>query len=358
MSVYVIAEAGVNHNGNTDTALALVDAAADAGADAVKFQTFRANLLAAESAPKAAYQAERSGAGQSQRDMLRALELSSPDHYRLADHCKARSIDFLSTPFDPESLRFLAEDMNQPVLKLGSGEITNGPLLVAAARTGCRIILSTGMSTLDEVAEALGALVFAMANPDATPSREHFADALNDGAVPAQYDARISLLHCTTAYPAPVEHTNLAAMATLADRFGVPVGFSDHTGGIAVAIAAVALGATIIEKHMTLDRKMPGPDHAASLEPDMFRQMTASIREIEQALGDGLKRPQPSEIGNMTVARKSLVTAAPVRAGDAFGPENLTVKRPGNGISPMAYWSWLGRGAPHDFAADEVIEDE
>ena len=353
MAVYVVAEAGVNHNGDAGMARRLVDVAAEAGADAVKFQTFKAGMLATRTAPKAAYQT--STADESQLAMLRRLELPAAHHRELVERCRERGIEFLSTAFDRHSLDFLVEVVGLKTLKMASGEITNGPLLLQAARSGRDIILSTGMSTLAEVEEALGVLAFGYGEPDAQPSRQGFHAAF---ACPANREVlreKVVVLHCTTEYPAPPRDANLTAMDTMRDAFGLRVGISDHTEGIAVPIAAVARGAVVVEKHFTLDRSLPGPDHVASLEPGELRDMVAGIRAVEAALGDGVKAPQPSERKNLDVARKSLVTLMPVRAGEPFTERTLGAKRPGIGVSPMAYWEWLGRPAPRDFSADEAL---
>jgi N-acetylneuraminate synthase len=346
MPVTVIAEAGVNHNGDIGRALALVDAAAEAGADIVKFQTFRLAELVTAAAPKAEYQTANDGAG-SQMEMLARLELKPEAHFRLAERCRQRGIRFLSTPFDIPSLRFLVDELAMDRIKVPSGEITNAPLLLAAAGTGLPVILSTGMSTLDEVREALGVLAWGQSGQGA-PCRAAFGAAGLPEAV--------TLLHCTTEYPTPFAEVNLRAMATLHREFGLPVGFSDHSVGIHAAMAAVALGAVVIEKHFTLDRTLPGPDHKASLEPDELAALVRGVRDIEAALGDGVKAPQPSELKNMTVARKVLVALAPIRRGEPLSPANLGVKRAGRGISPMDYWARLGTPAARDFAAGEALE--
>ncbi len=350
MGVFVIAEAGVNHNGDRDLAFGLVDAAAGAGADAVKFQTFRADDLAAADAPKAAYQKTGTDADESQLDMLRRLELSPDIHRNLMDRCRDRGIAFLSTPFDQDSLDFLTGTLGLDTVKLPSGEITNGPLLLAAARAARRIILSTGMSTMDEVADAVGVLAFGFVG-DGAPARDAFRAALTSPDGTAAVRDRVTLLHCTTEYPAPADEANLRAMDALRDRFGTDVGLSDHTQGIAVAIAAAARGAAVVEKHVTLDRGLPGPDHAASLEPNEFKDMVAGIRMVEQALGDGQKRPMPSELGNRDVARKSLVAARAIARDQVIGPDDLTARRPGGGTSPMTFWDWVGRVAERDIPA-------
>ncbi|MBF0261785.1 MAG: N-acetylneuraminate synthase [Magnetococcales bacterium] len=353
---YVIAEAGVNHNGDLDLARRLVDAAARAGADAVKFQTFRAEDLVSRHAPKADYQRITTNPEDSQLAMIRQLELDHAAHRMLRDHCQERGITFLSTPFDPVSLAFLVTEMGLETIKLSSGEVTNGPFLVRVGATGKRVILSTGMSTLDEIAVALGALAFGMLEGDATPNPDDFAQARTSLKGAERLRENVTLLHCTTEYPAPFAEVNLRAMESLGDTFGLPVGYSDHTPGIAIPIAAVARGARVIEKHFTLDRTLPGPDHRASLEPEELIRMVEAIRQVELALGDGRKRPMPSEIGNRDVARKSLVAIAPIRRGALFTTANLGVKRPGNGISPMAYWQWLGCVASRDYPLDALIE--
>jgi N,N'-diacetyllegionaminate synthase len=332
MSVLVIAEAGVNHNGDMDVARKLIDAAADAGADVVKFQTFRADRLVTRGAPKADYQRVTSGASESQFEMLRRLELSDDMHRRLIAHCAARRIRFMSTGFDEDSVRMLV-GLGMDQLKIPSGEITNLPYLRCVGGFAKQVLLSTGMSTLDEVGAALDALIAAGTQRD-----------------------RVTLLHCNSEYPTPMRDVNLRAMATLREAFGVAVGFSDHTQGIEVPIAAVARGATVIEKHFTLDRQMPGPDHQASLEPAELRAMVLAIRNIEQALGDGTKRVTESEARNRPIARKSIVAARPIRAGERLDATNLAVKRPGTGISPMAWDTVVGRTAARDFQADELIE--
>jgi N-acetylneuraminate synthase len=353
---YIICEAGVNHNGSLETACALVDVAADAGADAVKFQTFRADTLAARSAPKAAYQQATTDARESQYDMLKALELSHDAHAALLGHCRARGIEFLSTPFDHESLRYLVEDLGVARVKIGSGDMTNAPLLLDAAGRGLPVVLSTGMADLAEVAEALGVLAFGYLDGGGAPSRAAFAEAWASRTGRDALLAKVSILHCTTEYPAPLESINLRAMDTLADAFGLPVGLSDHSDGTAVAVAAVGRGARIVEKHLTLDRTMPGPDHRASLEPDDFRRMVAEIRVVDQALGTGGKTPAAAERANIPVARKSLVAARAIAAGEIFTRDNVAVKRPGGHLLPTAYWEVLGLSARRAYRADEPLD--
>lgn len=354
MATFIIAEAGVNHNGSLDLALQLIDAAAAARVDAVKFQTFQAQQLASARAPKAAYQTRTTDAAESQVDMLRKLELDDAAHRRLMTHAGERGIEFLSTPFDLPSIALLTEELGLNHIKVPSGEITNGPLLLSVARTARRVMLSTGMSTLADIEGALGVLAFGFTNED-TPTFGALERAFASEAGQAALRERVTLLHCTTEYPAPIEEVNLRAMDTLATAFGLPVGYSDHTAGIHVPIAAVARGARIVEKHFTLDRNLPGPDHKASLEPEELAAMVAAIRDVERALGDGLKRPTASEWKNRDIARKSLVALADTKMGTPWTTENLGCKRPGNGISPMCYWHLLGQAADRDFVADELI---
>jgi N-acetylneuraminate synthase len=352
----IIAEAGVNHDGSLDRALQLVDIAADAGADAVKFQTFKAANLVSRAAPKAEYQVRNTGNAESQHDMIRRLELDEAAHRAIIERCQARGIEFMSTPFDLESLDLLVDHFNMGRVKMPSGDITNGPLLHAAARKGRPIILSTGMSTLDDVATALAILAHGFARPSEKPTLEACSAAYESEAGRAALREKVCLLHCTTEYPAPLEDVHLRAMGTLAERFQLEVGYSDHTRGIAIPVAAVALGATVIEKHFTFDRSLPGPDHKASLEPGELKDMVASIRAVETSLGRPEKQPTPSEAKNIPVARKSLVAARAIRKGERFSQENLGIKRPGDGVSPTRYWEWLGKTAGRDYAPDEKID--
>jgi N-acetylneuraminate synthase len=351
---FVIAEAGVNHNGSLELAHRLVDVAAGAGADAVKFQTFRAERLAVKSAPKADYQKRETGAAESQLEMLKALELSPDAHRELQSHCERRGIEFMSSPFDEDSLELLVR-LGVRRLKLGSGELTNAPLLLAAARSGLPVIISTGMATIDEVEAALGVLAFGMTGRE-HPSREAFARAWADPAAAARVRERTIVLHCTTEYPAPMDQANVRAMVTLSRRFGVRAGFSDHTVGDEAALAAVTLGAVVIEKHFTLDRTLPGPDHKASLDPAGLAQLVERVRRVESALGDGAKQPMPAERANTPIARKSLVAARPITGGQPIAAEDVAIKRPGTGRSPFDYWDVVGRPARRDYATDEPID--
>ena len=330
MSIRIIAEAGVNHNGSIELAKQMVEQAKAAGADYIKFQTFRPEALVSKYAEKAVYQKETTGAGESQLEMLQKLALTQEQFCELKKYCEQVGIGFLSTPFDLESIDFL-EGLHMDFWKIPSGEITNLPYLVRIARTGREIVMSTGMCSITDIEAAM--------------------DILQTNGAGA-----ITLLHCNTQYPTPMEDVNLRVMHTLREHFGVPVGYSDHTVGIEVPIAAAALQATVIEKHFTLDHTMEGPDHRASLEPDELRAMVAAIRHIEVALGDPAKTVTASESGNRTVARKSIVARREIRKGEIFDETNLTVKRPGNGISPMRWNEILGMQAIRDFEEDELIE--
>ncbi len=353
--VTVIAEAGVNHNGSRARALELVDVAAAAGADMVKFQTFKADRIASARASKAAYQTRNTDGGTSQLEMLRALELSDEDHAVLIARCATRGITFLSTPFDPVSLDLLARQFSLATIKLGSGELTNGPLLLQAANTGCKLIVSTGMGDIDEVRDALGVLAFGFIGLG-TPSRAAFAAALTSTEGKRLLQQKVTLLHCTTEYPTPLEDINLRAMDTLRETFGLPVGLSDHSDGIMVAIAAAARGAAVIEKHFTLDCNLPGPDHKASIEPEDLKVMVAGIRAVERALGSGIKVAQASEKANMAVARKVIVALHDLAAGQTISGKDITILRAGQGLSPMAYWDIVGSVATRAYTAGEPLE--
>jgi N,N'-diacetyllegionaminate synthase len=330
--VLIIAEAGVNHNGSLEKAKQLVLSASEAGADMVKFQTFSADRLVTISANKADYQNQTTSASESQHEMIRKLEISREMHEELIAYCGQCGIKFFSTGFDSQSINMLVK-LGLDLFKVPSGEITNLPYLRHVGKYGKPVILSTGMANMGEIETALEVL-----ESSGTPRNQ------------------ITVLHCNTEYPTPMEDVNLRAMLSIRDAFGVAVGYSDHTLGIEVPIAAVALGATVIEKHFTIDRTFPGPDHRASLEPDELKEMVRAIRNIEKALGDGIKRPSPSEMKNIPVARKSIVTAYPIKAGESFTNKNLTVKRPGTGISPMRLDEVIGRLALRNFEADELIE--
>lgn len=352
--VYIIAEAGVNHNGDISLAKKLIEVAAAAGADAVKFQTFRADQLVCRAAPKAEYQIRTTDSQESQHDMICKLELDIAAHEELIAHCRECGIQFLSTPFDCESVDLLAVYFDLPIIKIPSGEITNAPLLLRIAQTGKPVILSTGMSTLEEVEDALAVLAFGYLNEE-YPSTDAFKAIYHSEAGQAALKSKVSLLHCTTEYPAPYGEVNLRAMDTLRNAFGLPVGFSDHTTGITSSIAAVARDAVIIEKHFTLDRTLPGPDHKASLEPCELKEMVVAIRTVETVLGGSNKAPTPSELKNIIVARKSLVASRRIEKGEKLSAENLATKRPGDGVSPMLYWDRIGQRACKTIDIDEQI---
>lgn len=331
---FVIAEAGVNHNGDVALAHRMVDAAADARADAIKFQTFRAERVVVAAGAKAPYQTRTTGAG-TQMDLLRSVELMPEAHAQLKAHADQRGILFASTAFDSESVDIL-DRLGVPFHKIPSGEITNYPLVRHVGSKEKPVILSTGMSTLEEVG--------------------HAAEWLREGPRPSDRLPALTVLHCVTAYPAPAEQLNLHCMQTMSRELSLPVGYSDHSAGIEIPMAAVALGATVLEKHFTLDRNMSGPDHAASLEPGELAAMIAAIRNVERALGDGIKRPTACEAENLRVVRRALVALRPIRAGERFSAANVTAKRPADGVSPARWLDVMGRAAPRDFKVDEPID--
>lgn len=331
MSIFIIAEAGVNHNGSMELAKKLIDIAIDAGADAIKFQTFKADKLVSKTAQKAEYQKQTTDAAESQHEMIKKLELDEAAHHELIAYCKTKNILFLSTPFDHESIELL-DSLGMEIFKIPSGEITSLPYLRKIGKLQKKVILSTGMADLGEIEDALEVLIAA------GTAKEN-----------------ITVLHATTEYPCPMEDVNLKSMQTIASAFGVKVGYSDHTKGIEVPIAAVAMGASVIEKHFTLGRTMEGPDHKASLEPDELKAMVIAIRNIEKALGDGIKKASPSELKNIVIARKSIVAARPIKIGETFTKINLAIKRPGNGINPMRWDEIIGKKASRDYAEDDLI---
>lgn len=349
----IIAEVGVNHDGSLDKALELVDVAAAAGADVVKFQTFEVAEIVTAAAPQAAYQRERAPAG-SQQEMLQALMLDRDAHQVLADRCADRGVEFLSTAFDVRSLGWLVE-LGIRRVKVPSGELTNGPLLLAFARTGLPLVVSTGMADLGEVERALAVIAYGRRRPEGVPTRADLDEAYGASVRDGSLAAVVTLLHCTSSYPTLPEDANLAAMDTLRG-FGPPVGYSDHTLGTAVSLAAVARGAVILEKHITLDRTAPGPDHAASLEPSELRRLVADVRAVEASAGTPVKHPTAAELDTRRVARRSIVAAQPIAAGEAFDGSNLAVLRPGTGRSPMDLWELLGRPAARDYGAHEPID--
>ena len=354
MGVFVIAEAGVNHNGDLAIAVEMVRVAKNAGADAIKFQTFKAAELATSDAPKAKYQAQTTDINETHFEMLRRLELSSSDHLALVEECNKLEIEFLSTPFDTVSLKFLVSELEVGKIKLSSGEITNGPLLLEAAYARIPIILSTGMSSIDEVRQALSVLAFGFCGGD-TPSDidlKHAYKSIDGEKALRKY---VSLLHCTSEYPASFKNINLCSMQTLRDEFGLQVGFSDHSQGINVSIGAAALGACIVEKHFTLDRGLPGPDHIASVQPEDLKLMITGIRHIESSLGNGVKKPSRGELENRLTVRKSLTANCDISEGENFTPHNIGIKRPGGGISPMRYWEFMNMTAVRNYRRGELI---
>ena len=332
MRSIIIAEAGVNHNGSLSLAKRLIDVASEARADYVKFQTFKAGSVVTETADKAEYQKDSTGEKESQYDMLKKLELSFEDHKKLISYCNKKNIRFLSTAFDLDGLSLL-EKINIPLIKIPSGEITSFPYLQKIGEMGKPIIMSTGMSSLNEISNSIDVLI-------------------NSGAK----KENITILHCNTEYPTPMEDVNLSAMITIRDELGVSVGYSDHSLGIEVPIAAAALGAKVIEKHITIDKNLPGPDHGASIEPIELKNMVKSIRNIEKALGSGIKEPSPSEIKNIVIARRSIVASKFIKKDEKFSVNNLTLKRPGSGISPMNWEKIIGKKAKKNFNKDDLIE--
>ena len=330
--VFIVAEAGVNHNGSIQLAMRLVDCAKKTGADAVKFQTFKADFVASNFAPKAQYQKGITGKNESQLEMLRKLELKDKDFFKLAAYCKKRKIVFLSSAFDLKSVDLLA-GLGMTIFKIPSGEINNFPFLRKIGSLKKKVIISTGMSTINDIRRALVILVRA-------------------GTI----KKNITVLHCNTEYPTPVKDVNLRAMLTIKEKLGVQIGYSDHTLGFETAIAAVVLGATVLEKHLTLDKDMSGPDHKASLEPIEFEKLVLTVRNVEKAMGTGIKKPSISEYENRAIVRKSLVAAKAISKGEKFTPDNVTVKRPGTGLSPMLWDDIIGRKSKNSFKKDELIK--
>lgn len=354
----IIAEAGVNHNGSEELAIELVDKAYQSGADIVKFQTFKANKLVTQTAEKASYQKSNTGNSGSQLSMLEKLELSFDSFKRIKQHCDELGIEFLSTAFDSESLNFLVNDIGIKRLKIPSGEINNAPLILEHAATGLDLIVSTGMSTLDDIYNVLAVIAYGLINGNKDPEDiKDFKSAYQSSEGKLLLRKKVTLLHCTTEYPAPLNEINLNAMKLMNEEFHLPIGYSDHSNGILVSIAASSLGANIIEKHFTLDKSMEGPDHKASLNPDELKELVQSIRQVQIALGNKEKTPSKSELKNISIARKSLVALKDIKQGDVFNNENLGCKRPGSGITPLRYWELIGKQAKVDFIAGELIHE-
>jgi len=354
---YIIAEAGVNHNGSVEMAKRLVDVAKQAGADAVKFQTFKAENLVTRSAQQASYQVNNLGEATSQFEMLKKLELSYEEFAELKNYCDSIQIEFLSTPFDVESVDFLVDDIGMSQNKIPSGELTNSPLIHYIATKRKPMIVSTGMAAMNDIHEALSFLAYGLAFPDQLVNLDQvqtFYQSLEAKLLLSEY---VTVLHCTTEYPAPFETINLNAMNEMKKELQLPIGFSDHSEGIAVPIAAVALGAVIIEKHFTLDRNLPGPDHLASLEPKELEEMVTGIRAVEQSLGTGNKMPTPIELENRQAARKSIVAKVKIAPGEMFTEDHLAIKRPGTGMPPTAYWLLVGKVAKRSYEVDTLIDE-
>jgi len=353
--VKIIAEAGVNHNGSIDLAKQLIDVAVDAGVDVIKFQTYKTDNLVVKNAPKALYQQQATGQAESQYDMLQKYELSVDNHRELINYCQQKNIEFLSSAFDLESLGLLVNEFGLETIKFGSGEITNAPLLLQAAQWHRKVILSTGMSTLSDIENALAVLAFGFLHDGFPKSLDDCYRAYFSKEARELLIKNVILLHCTTEYPASFDEVNLNAIDTMKQAFGLPVGFSDHTIGIAAPIAAVAKGATVIEKHFTLDKNLAGPDHKASLGPEELTEMVKSIRQIEKSLGDGLKLPSKSELQNKDVIMKRLVAADDIKKGEFFSKDNLALKRAAQGVSGIDYWRWMDKKSSRDYRQGEVV---
>lgn len=358
MSVYVIAEAGVNHNGSIDLAYKLIDLAVEANADAIKFQTFVTDSLVTKTAKKAGYQIDSGDAEESQYSMLKRLELTKTEFADLQRYSRAKGIDFLSTAFDQESLNFLCTDLRLSKLKIPSGELTNAPFVLEHARTGCDLIVSTGMADIEEIKAALSVIAFGYVTKhgEAEPNMANFDKAYSSLEGQKSLAKKVTLLHCTSEYPTPLEDVNLLAIDSLRQLFSLEVGYSDHTQGITVPVAAVALGATVIEKHFTLDCSMEGPDHRASLGPNELKEMIVAIRATEQALGCREKKVTASELQNRSVVRKSIVATSAIRKGEYYSSANIGIMRPGTGLSPYRYWEIIGTRANSAAEVGDTIE--
>lgn len=354
----VIAEAGVNHNGCKKTAFKLIDEAYKAGANIVKFQTFKAQNLVTNNARQADYQILNTNFVETQQEMLKKLELSFEDYFDLYKYCNELGIEFLSTAFDSESLQFLVEEIGLKKLKIPSGEITNAPLVLEHARSGCDLIVSTGLSNLTEVESVLGVIAFGLIAPkNCKPNETSFSEAYASEKGQIALKNKVTLLHCTTDYPAHPKDINLKAIETLSNAFKLPVGFSDHSGGISISLASISYGVSVIEKHFTLDKDMNGPDHKASLDPIELKAMIEGIRDIELAMGDGIKKPTISELKNKNIVRKSLVAEEHIELGTIFTDKNISIKRPGSGISPHKYWEVLGKNSTKKYLPGDLIDE-
>lgn len=354
---YIIAEAGVNHNGSVEMAKQLIKVAKNSGADAVKFQTFKAENLVTADAKQANYQENNLGAATSQYEMLKKLELSYTEFIELKKYCDKLKIEFLSTPFDFKSVDFLINELGMARVKIPSGELTNIPFIHYIATKQKPIIMSTGMATMDDIHEALSFIAYGLAYPKKRVNLEEVMKFYETPTAKQLLQKYVIILHCTTEYPAPFKTINLRAMSQIEKELAIPIGFSDHSEGIAVPIAATALGAVVVEKHFTLSRQLKGPDHLASLEPRELQEMVESIRVVEQSLGTGEKKPTEIELENRIVARKSIVARKTIQTGEIIAEDHLTIKRPGNGMSPSTYWSLLGRIAKKSYQKDELLDE-
>lgn len=356
--VFVIAEVGVNHDGDLQKAIDLVSVASESGADAVKFQSFNSSELATYNAPKAEYQKRFEKKDNNQLEMLRKLELSYEDQIKIFQECTKKNIEFMSTAFDQESLSFLIDHLGVKKLKIASGEITNAPFLISHGKSNLEIILSTGMSNIEEIDQALKFLCFGNIKTDDIPKDKKINEVYASDQSQNYLKEKVSLLHCTTQYPAKDENLNLNAINTLKENFNLRVGYSDHSKGILASSNAVSLGAEIIEKHFTLDKNASGPDHSSSLEPDELKDMISNIRRTENFLGDGIKKAIQDEFENLIVARKSIYAKKSIKIGDKFSDENISIKRPGSGLSPIRYWDLLGKVSRNNYLIDEEIKNE
>ncbi|AOV08504.1 N-acetylneuraminate synthase [Sporosarcina ureilytica] len=354
---YIIAEAGVNHNGSFEMAKQLIEAAKKSGVDAVKFQTFKTENLVTPDAQQANYQVNNLGGATSQFEMLKKLELSYEEFIELKRYCDTLEIEFLSTPFDFESVDFLLDDIGMSTFKIPSGELTNSPFIHYIATKRKPMIISTGMATMDDIHEALSFLAYGLAFPNQLVNLEKVQAFYHTDEAKLLLREYVTVLHCTTEYPAPFETINLTAINQMKNELQLPIGFSDHSEGITVPIAAVALGAVVLEKHITLNRQLPGPDHRASLEPKELEQMVNGIRVIEQSLGTGIKKPTTIEFENRQAARKSVVAKVPIAIGETITENHLVIKRPGNGMPPYTYWSLIGKTAKKSYETDELLDE-
>ena len=357
--IYFIAEAGVNHNGNFKLALKLVDVAVGAGADAVKFQTFKSENLASRFADKAKYQRKTTKINETQLEMLKSLELKENEYFKLKDYCKFKKIDFITTAFDQDSLLFITKKLKVKILKIPSGEITNGPLLLDHGMTGLDIILSTGMASIKEINEALEVIIYGYLNKNKKnirPSKKLFKKALESKRGQNLLKQKITILHCTTEYPAPIDDINLNAILDISKNFNANVGYSDHSTGELVSLAAASMGVKLIEKHFTLNKNMNGPDHRASLNPLELKKLIKKIRSVERIKGLTIKKAYKSEKKNIPIVRKSLIASKEIKSGKLFSKDNITAKRPGSGISPMHYWRYIGVKADKSYKEDEIIK--